>query len=80
MKRIKNQVLRTYEHDGYIVEITRENCCGHDSYAAYLGHPNIGIKEMMFGHDIETIELGLFIELVEVNLDEYIEDYKEEYE
>lgn len=76
MERIPNLVIETYKVGEYIIEICKEKVMGHDTYGAYLQRDGYGTKEYMFGVSPGDESLDGFIELVEANLDEYIESYE----
>lgn len=73
MERTNINIIR-FEHENFWVDIVELEDC----YEAWLQHKDYGISDMMFGLSKET-GLDYFLEIVEVNLDEYEEDYMAEY-
>ena len=69
----------TYTAGAFCIDIVEKP----DEFEAFLYHKGYGIKDLMFGspkqqHDGEqTFEM--FLELVEANLTDYINIYREEY-
>lgn len=79
MIRIPNRIIETYAYKDFIVEICKEECQGFESYCAYLHREDYGVKDYMFGVDVNGHTLEEFIELVEANLEDYIMGYEEAY-
>ena len=81
MKEIKVNVKRFDVGNGFIVEIDYEcQCMGHPTVDAILWHKDYGIRMEMFGAPKDRPdEVEIFEDVVEANLDEYIEMYREEY-
>lgn len=73
MERTDIKIIR-FEHGNFWVDIVELE----DWYEAWLQHKDYGISDMMFGLGKEN-DLDYFLEIVEVNLDEYEEGYIEEY-
>lgn len=67
--------LREYRKGNYYIIIKATL----DDFEAYIQEEKCGIIEMMFGIAKKDILYWEFIELVEKNLDDYIEYYEEEY-
>ena len=64
----------TYCFDShYMVEIFKVD----DTYEAWLYNREYGIKDLMFGMPVEQQSFDEFLEIVEANVPEYIELYKE---
>lgn len=74
--RVPNEVVETYKAGKFYVEICKES---DNTYTAYLHHEEYAIKCGMFGESIEDTTLDEFVALVMESLDEYIEDYKDEF-
>lgn len=80
MERIKNPETRTYRDGEFIVEIIFDG----ETFDAWLSADGYGIKELMFGLPIEQpdgtrYDWELAEQIVEVNLEEYEDSYREEY-
>ena len=76
MKEIKNDIIKKYSYKDYVVYVKNYD----DSYECYLQKESIGIMYFMFGllkeyHDLETIK-----QTIKGNIEDYIVDYKEEFE
>lgn len=76
MKEIKNKVLKTFEHDNYLIYLIDEN----DSYGFYMQNVSYGIISLIFGFKKAENTLKDTINMVESNLDNYIQIYKNLYE
>ena len=74
MKEIKNRLTFTYDADnGFYVDIVVEA----NERGAWLYHKGYGIKMFMFGA-INT-DHDIFLDMIQNNLADYIEDYKADY-
>ena len=67
----------TYHHNGFIITIRRDFTCG--VYEAWLQHRDFGISTHLFTVSANVYKLADCKEIVEDNLDDYIEDYEMEY-
>ena len=84
MERTKTPETRTYRDGDFIVEIVKTNWRGEAVFECWLSAPNYGIKELMFGLPIEQpdgirYDWELAEQVVEANLEEYEDSYREEY-
>ena len=79
MLRIKGNFSMTFcIRDGFRVDITYDS--DTQTADAWIYHKDYGIKSLMFGSEItEDHTLNDFIEVVEGNVQEYMEDYCDEY-
>lgn len=60
---------------GFMIDIVTTDA----TYEAFLYHKKCGVKDLMFGCPKEQQPYEDFLELVEINADEYISDYAGEY-
>lgn len=82
MERIKTPETRIYRDGEFIVEIVKTDWSGETVYECWLSAPDYGIKEYMFGlpetqPDGTSCDWALAESIVEVNLEEYEADYRE---
>lgn len=82
MKRINTPETRTYRDGDFIVEIVKTSRNGDAIFDCWLSADDVGIKEYMFGlletqPDGTRYDWSLSEAVVEANLDEYEEDYRE---
>jgi len=77
MKKIINYTVTTFIYKNvWRIDIVNNK----STYEAWLYHKDYGIKTLMFGAEASYHDsLAEFIEVVEVNADDYIKIYKEEY-
>lgn len=73
MELIANQVVAMFRFDEYLIEICREEDC----WFSYLQKENYNIKMGMFGVPFDRSLEG-FVDLVESDIEEYIELYEKE--
>lgn len=77
MKEVKNDFIKKFVYGDYLIYI--KDCGSH--YESYIQNKEYGILQLMWGIDIaKNIPLEEYIEMVNNNLMEYIESYKEDYE
>lgn len=76
MKEVKNDIIKKYDFLEYNIYIKD---CG-DSYNCYLQNKHYGIIMLMFGIAKSDSDLKQLEQMIENNLNEYIELYKEDYE
>ena len=77
MIEFKNDFIKKFEYGDYLVYI--KECSSH--YESYLQHKEYGVLQLMWGIDkAKNITLEEYIEIVNNNLEEYIESYKKDYE
>lgn len=69
-------VMRYISGDYYIDIVTNNET---ETREAWLQHKNYGISELMFGLEVKAVSPQRFIEIVEENLEQYKEDYADEY-
>lgn len=72
IKEIKNDIIKKYQYKEYVVYVKETKSC----YEYYLQDEQYGVISLMFGllkSDIEDME-----EIIESNIEDYIESYKEE--
>ena len=79
MKEIKNDMIKKYQYKEYVIYV-KDTKYG---YEYYLQNEKYGVLELMFGlpknRDLENdIENDIIV--VFHNLDNYIKNYKEQYE
>lgn len=74
MKKVSSiKCLGTFEYkNGFLIDIFKSG----EKLEGYLYHESMGIKELMFGHDID---LDNFLIIIERNIDSYIQQYQKEY-
>lgn len=79
MVEIKSQIIKEfiYKSDIKYVVYIKETI---NSYEAYLQNEDCGVISLMFGIDKNQTKLDNFIIMVNDNLQEYIELYKQDYE
>lgn len=75
MKKLEIRTTTYEAREGFRVDIV-EKPVGPE---AWLYHEHYGIKDLMFGGVWEQVTMESFLDVVEANLEEYIEDYREEY-
>ena len=76
MKEIENDIIKKYSYKDYVVYIKDY----YDSYECFLQKESYGVIELMFGVMKEDYSLKEIEDLIEANIEEYIDDYKEEFE
>lgn len=79
MKEIKNDVIKKYSYENYVIYIKDTTKNGYELYEAYLQNEEYGVISLMFGTLKQNGSFEQFIEIVKHNLDSYIGYYKEEY-
>lgn len=79
MVEIKSQIIKEfiYKSDIKYVVYIKETI---NTYEAYLQNEDYGVISLMFGVDKNKTKLDNFIIIVNNNLEEYIELYKQDYE
>lgn len=76
MKEIKNDIIKKFIYGDYVIYIKETRT----SYESYLQNESYSIIDLMFGVPKGQQTLEEFISLVNVNIIDYINGYKEEYE
>ena len=76
----KTTSYRVSDYSDYIVDIVELS----DEWEAWLYHKDYGVKMLMFGfakkdQNNYPIPQEMFLELVDANVNDYIDDYEEEY-
>ncbi|MBR3975758.1 MAG: hypothetical protein IKJ88_07865 [Clostridia bacterium] len=72
--KVSQKQITVYEFDdGFFVEVSKDE----DATYFYLGHTQYGVKSLMFG--VPDLNLMSAEQLIEANIEDYIELYKEEY-
>ena len=75
--RFKMNLIDTYRYnDDYYIDIVHL----HGYYESWVYHEGYGIKMLMFGMPTSDISKKEFVDLAFSKIDEYIRDYKSEYE
>ncbi len=73
-----NIKTETYKAGNWRIDIVET----HDKWntiEAWLYYKNYGIKDLMFGASLNNDSKEHFLELVEVNLEDYVDDYINEH-
>lgn len=76
MKEIKSDIIKKFVCGQYVVYIKEDKNC----FESYIQNENYGVMSLMFGIHKKDIELKDFIDLVKINIKDYIETYKQDYE
>lgn len=77
MKEVKNDVIKKFEYGEYVIYIKDTS---NDYYEAYIQNEKYGIISLMIGVYKKGSSLEDFINWLENDLDNYICEYKENYE
>lgn len=77
MIEVKNEFIKQFKYGEYIIYIKETN---NDYYEAYIQNEKYGVISLMIGIYKKGSSLKEFIEWVENDLDNYICEYKENYE
>ena len=75
MKEIENDIIKKFSYKDYVVYIKETNEC----YESYIQNERYGVIDFMFGVRKDTNYLEDYIELVQCNIKDYIDLYKEKY-
>lgn len=75
MKEVKNDIIKKLVYKDYVVYIKETNDC----YESYLQNEKYGIIDFMFGVKKDANCLKDYIKLVNSNINDYIDLYKEKY-
>lgn len=76
MKEVREIKVVTYDcGNGFYVEIWVKPM----EFDAWLSHAKYGVKSYMFGSPVDNTSFEEFKDMVEANIDEYIEYYENEY-
>ena len=79
MKKVKYLTTTTYQYnDNYLIDIVKND--DEYTYDAWLYHIAYGVKELMFSMSSETYTDKTFLDIVKENVENYIENYREEFE
>lgn len=76
MKELENDIIKKYSYEDYVVYI-KENL---NVYECYLQNENYGTINCMFGLSKEQVNLKQLIDIINDNLQQEIEYYKQEFE
>lgn len=76
MKEVRNEFIKQFVYGDYIIYIKEDSI----SYEGYLQNELYGVISLMIGVPKKQNTLNELIELIENNLQSYINDYKENYE
>lgn len=76
MKEVRNEFIKQFIYGDYIIYIKEDSI----SYEGYLQNEIYGVISLMIGVPKKQNTLDELIELIENNLQSYINDYKENYE
>ena len=76
MKEVRNEFIKQFVYGDYIIYIKEDSV----SYEGYLQNELYGVISLMIGVPKKQNTLNELIELIENNLQSYINDYKENYE
>lgn len=76
MEKIENMIRETYKCLDHIIEISETG----ETWEAYINDPGYGIKMFMFGAMKGQITLAEFVEAVDVQAEDYVKQYAEQYE
>lgn len=76
MKEIENDIIKKYSYKDYVVYIKEVL----ESYEFYLQKESYGVIDLMFGVMKEDYSLKEMEDLIESNIEDYIEIYKQDYE
>ena len=76
MIEIKNDIIKKYSYIDYVVYVKEVL----DSYEFYLQKESYGVIDLMFGVMKEDYSLKEIENLIESNIEDYIEIYKQDYE
>ena len=74
MEEIKNDIIKKYVYKNYVI-YEKET---EDSFEYYIQNEKYGVISLMFGLTKEDKEQNLIV--VYNNLEDYIKDYKQDYE
>lgn len=78
MKKLETKITR-YQYGEYYVDIVSPAFCqGYPAIEAWLSRKDIGVAELMFG--VDPKDEAEFLEMVECNIEDYIEIYEENLE
>lgn len=69
-----NVKTTTYQYKDFLIDITEDE----EIREAWIYHKDYSIKSQMWGEPIDQTSFDDFIALVEENIEDYIESYKEE--
>lgn len=76
MKELENDIIKKYSYEDYVVYI-KENT---NIYECYLQNENYGFIHCMFGLSKEQVSLEQLMDVINDNLKQEIEYYKQEFE
>lgn len=76
MKEIENDIIKKYIYKDYVVYVKEVL----ESYEFYLQKESYGVIDLMFGVMKEDYSLKEMEDLIESNIEDYIEIYKQDYE
>ncbi len=76
MKEIENDIIKKFSYKEYVVYIKEVL----ESYECYLQKECYGVIDLMFGVMKEDYSVKEFEDLIEANIEDYIETYKQDYE
>ena len=76
MKEIKNDIIKKFIYGDYVIYIKETRT----SYESYLQNESYSIIGLMFGVPKGQQTLEEFISLVNINIIDYINGYKKDYE
>lgn len=80
MKEIKNDIIKKYKYENYVIYIKDTTKNNYELYEAYLQNEEYGVISLMFGALKQNQTFEQFMELVEHNLECYIGSYQEDIE
>lgn len=76
MKELENDIIKKYSYKDYVVYIKESS----KEYECYIQNEYYGIINCMFGLSKEQVSLEQLIDIINDNLKQEIEYYKQEFE
>lgn len=76
MKEVKNDIIKKLSYKDYVVYIKEQN----GELECYLQNERYAVVNFMFGIYKKENTIKDFIDMIENNIEDYIEIYKQDYE
>ena len=76
MKEIENDIIKKYSYKNYVVYVKETK----NSYDFYLQNEEYAVIDLMLGVDKEDYSMKEIEELIFMNIESHIKNYKESYE
>lgn len=80
MKEIKNDIIKKYKYENYVIYIKDTTKNNYELYEAYLQNEEYGVISLMFGVMKEDYSLKDMENIILANIEDYILTYKIDYE